>query len=113
MATVSHCRVDEVFAEHKGDGVVAYLAEYLKPFATPILREKEHSTEFLCLNCGSSLNGFLLGTFQWGIVHGEGFCSKCHWPARLYHYLKLPDGTEGRIVFMLQYHPDFVKRKKS
>ncbi len=107
---VNYATVDEVFTVHSGEEFTEYLAEYLKPFASPIFKD-EKKEEFLCLKCGKSLNQFMLGTFQWGLAHGEGFCGKCKWPARLYHYLKLPDGTEGKITLMLQYHPDGVSKK--
>jgi len=32
--------------------------------------------ESKCPNCGTDLGG-LFGTFVWGIIHGEGFCSEC------------------------------------
>ena len=43
--------------------------------------------------CGSHLGGFL-GTFTWGIVHGEGFCSLCKHPARGVHYIANAEGEE-------------------
>jgi len=56
----------------------------------------------LCLCCGAQQLGFLTGRFTWGIVHGEGFCGNCGWPARLYHYID----THQRITLLLQYHPN-------
>lgn len=38
-----------------------------------------------CVDCGMELGG-LLGMFQWGIVHGQGECSRCGFPYVYYHY---------------------------
>lgn len=76
-------------------------SEYLKEsFALP----DAHGT---CLNCGKS------GTFTWGLVHGEGHCAECGWPARLYHFVKGTDGNETRIVRLLQYHPDGIRLRET
>jgi len=43
-----------------------------------------------CPNCNSDLTG-ILGTFKWGIVHGQGFCSHCNSiEFRFYHYIGDP-----------------------
>lgn len=34
-----------------------------------------------------------LGYFTWGLVHGAGFCDRCGWPGRLFHFLAEP-GTD-------------------
>ncbi len=60
-----------------------------------------------CLNCGRQQSG-LLGAFSWGIIHGEGTCS-CGWPARAYHFVKMPNGDEKRLEAVLQYHPDGIE----
>jgi hypothetical protein len=40
-----------------------------------------------CPNCGADLTG-LFSSFNWGIVHGEGYCSECKKVEfRLYHYI--------------------------
>jgi hypothetical protein len=40
-----------------------------------------------CPVCGAELGAFF-GSFQWGLVHGEGFCSQCNKAAfRYYHYI--------------------------
>jgi hypothetical protein len=70
-------------------------AEYLARYAEP-------SAEGACLSCGEAR------TFTWGVTHGEGFCCKCHWPARLYHFIKDAEGKETRVVRLLQYHPDQI-----
>lgn len=43
-----------------------------------------------CPNCNSNLMG-LLGTFEWGIIHGQGFCSCCNVVEfKFYHYIGDP-----------------------
>lgn len=50
-----------------------------------------------CPHCGESLFG-LFGGFQWGIVHGEGYCSNCDKVAfRYYHYVL--DGSKPLQLF--------------
>jgi hypothetical protein len=99
---------------------VAILEEYLKPFAKLVRRpeDAEHKGDdftglrsMRCLACGEPLAG-MLGHFSWGLAHGEGACS-CGWPARAYHYITLPDGSDmmegGRpFICILQYHPDQI-----
>jgi len=41
-----------------------------------------------CPNCGSDLGG-LFGSFQWGLAHGNGYCSECKKVSiKFYHYIK-------------------------
>jgi hypothetical protein len=45
-------------------------------------------------------------TLEWGLVHGEAFCSRCKYPYRVYHR------DIGPIQFLnvgLPYHPDELK----
>lgn len=62
------------------------------------------------LSSGRDILNFL-GTFTWGLAHGEGFCGKCRYPARAYHRVdKL-----GTLNLILQYHPDdlsFTEKEK-
>lgn len=101
---IAHCQVADILtikAGAEGHQVIADLTEYLKPFAAPIYPDGVPPAEDdfaglrgpQCLKCKKPLSG-LLGTFQWGIAHGEGRCANCGWPARAYHYIKLSDGTE-------------------
>lgn len=67
-----------------------------------------------CLCCGRPLSG-MLGTFQWGICHGEGKCTNCGWPARALHYIKDGKGEDlfdRSIPMVLQYHPSQVSSAK-
>lgn len=79
----------------------------------------EYFSQFLapgpCPKCGSQLTGDILkqfiglATFTWGLAHGEGFCSKCKYPARAYHR------NVGPIEFLnmvLPYHPDELEQPK-
>lgn len=77
---------------------------YLEPFHKPVIDDGS----VLCLKCNERLNS----TFRWGLAHGEGACSNCGWPTRLYHKFSLSDGAEQpRLVFCLQYKPSLVKRR--
>lgn len=79
-----------------------YLEEHGHAFALP-------DDKGSCLNCGHRQSG-LLGAFAWGIVHGEGRCAPCGWPARAYHYY----GERDRcFVAILQYHPDHVSIREA
>ena len=61
-----------------------------------------------CILCGKQLGG-LMGTFTWGLVHGEGFCGNCKWPARGKHIIADTDGSElGTLNMILQYHPKLI-----
>lgn len=81
----------------------AAIEAYLKPFAKP-------NDEGKCLSCGTvQLMAALLGGFTYGLVHGEGYCSKCKWPGRANHYFKDKNGEDiGSMRMILQYHPDVV-----
>jgi hypothetical protein len=86
--TVEHCSPQE-----------GLTADYLQHFA-------DWSPENKCLCCGKT------ATFTWGLVHGEGHCYDCGWPARLYHFVKDAEGKETRVVRLLQYHPDEISLSK-
>ena len=45
----------------------------------------------------------LIGSFTWGIAHGDGFCGRCKWPIRLYHFVKLDGPEKKRLVYPLAY----------
>jgi hypothetical protein len=87
------------------EGARRRLGEYLNAFLAPVFDDEK--THVKCPCCGSRVYGggildALLGTFEWGIVHGDGFCSRCKWPIRMYHFVDLDNG-EQRIVFPLAY----------
>lgn len=68
--------------------------DYSKEFLPP--REK-------CIGCDRTLAGFV-GTFTWGLQHGEGTCGNCRYPARAVHFAKNTGGLTFQRI--LQYHPD-------
>ena len=121
IKTIEVCTVSDIGLTITGADappLVAALNKYLEQFAKPI-RHDEKKSNFLvgdleCLNCGRVLNG-ALGTFQWGLCHGEGTCSNCGWPCRLYHSPKDDEGAifEGTLERMLQYHPNCVSKQES
>jgi len=70
------------------------------------------SPEGKCLKCGA-VQGGMFGCFTYGLAHGEGRCGKCGWPGRADHYLKAGGEEFAKLrKYILQYHPDFVGRKK-
>lgn len=59
---------------------------------------------FACPGCG----GDSLGMFTWGIQHGAGFCGRCDWPGRFYHFI---DDSLPRLDLVLWAHPDEVSTR--
>lgn len=62
-----------------------------------------------CLCCGIRLGGHLIeramgvvGGVEWGLVHGEGHCSRCGYPMRGHHQV---DGLGTIRNLFLAYHP--------
>lgn len=111
---LSHCVLEDVFKiEQKIDKptesiekTITEINAYLSIFAKP---ERDEQNYQLCLCCGERLSG-ILGTFRYLIVHGEGECSECGWPARANHY---DFGPVKAFEGVLQYHPDEVREKQS
>lgn len=107
-----HCTVDTVGIKVSGQDaplVIEPLNKYLHTFA---------ATDGKCPHCGTNLGG-LLGSFTWGNVHGEGYCTgahgKCNWPCRAHHRPTFLDGKEifeQTFVNVLPYHPEFVDAVK-
>jgi hypothetical protein len=58
------------------------------------------------LCCGKSLRCHfgmgLFGGFEWGLAHGEGHCTYCHYPMRGHH---LVEGLGTIRNLFLAYHP--------
>lgn len=102
--------------------ILAALDSYFATFAQPELVVGDDGEKTCgnrpCIECGEPLAGGLLGFltseggFEWGLVHGEGHCRKCRWPARAHHFVKDEQGEEilSLTNVVLQYHPDHVKR---
>ncbi len=66
-----------------------------------------------CVGCGARLGARDLldamiggGSFRWGLVHGEGSCARCSYPARAYHR---DIGPISFLPLILQYHPDDLR----
>lgn len=86
----------------------AYFRQFIRP-------PKEGA--MLCVGCGATLVAetqlgqlFGLGSFVWGIAHGEGHCRDCGYPDRAYHR------NVGPIKFLntiLQVHPDELEERAS
>jgi len=89
------------------------LDAYFAPFACRPADEGQP-----CLECGKPLVGLaallLGGGFEWGLIHGEGHCANCKWPARAHHFIKDEAGDDVMTIrnFVLQYHPDVVSRRR-
>lgn len=88
--------------QRERDEIAAKLDPYLADFV-PFQKE--------CICCGRVLVGTApevllgLGTFRWGLCNGEGECSECGWPSRVYH--DVPDAISWELA--LQYHPDALE----
>jgi len=96
-------RFDPDDAPFKLPGDLAVPLGYWDEFAHP---EFDEHNDQLCLSCG------ITSTFKWGIRHGEGACSNCSWPARAFHFFRQNDGTDRRVICVLQYHPSGVVRTR-
>ena len=79
------------------------LLTYLKRFAKPSNIDRS------CIGCGEFMGGF-----EWGLVHGNGFCRVCGWPATLNHFIKVRHGNGLTTIHgvLLQTHPDHVSIDK-
>ena len=91
-------------AEEARTRVLATVNEYLSRFAKPIRPEKDGGLMLgnLKCQCGASLAGFV-GTFQWGLAHGEGSCTSCGYPGRGKHYIDLGEDGELSLPVILLY----------
>jgi len=87
------------------------LNEYLSSFAMPGQRGEGNIIlgGITCISCDTVMDG-ACGSFEWGIAHGEGRCSHCGWPVRVYHFLK-EEGPLEQFSLLLPYHPDVVEQR--
>lgn len=120
-SSVAHATFNDIDAEVKEGGdpkLIEDMTAYLHKFAARKLGDDGRPLAGNpCICCGYDLCGgmvgFLMGSkggFKWGLAHGEGYCSECGWPARLYHFVKDRDGKD-LLTFrhvVLQYHPDGI-----
>ena len=76
---ISQDQIDEI---NKAKGCHLTKQDFLDKGKKVILLEPK------CPKCRSDLGG-LFGTFNWGLVHGTGYCSKCENQIifRCYHYI--------------------------
>jgi len=104
----------ELFSEESREKLSAEsinaMSEYLTGFHDPVFRDNsdEETATILCVKCGSHLySGGLMdamfSTFSWGIVHGDGFCTKCGWNYRMYHTVKCGEKEDPRFTLPLAY----------
>lgn len=121
-ATVRHAAAGDIGATWN-DGAdpkhIEDLDAYLRHFAAPKYGADGKVAEgHPCLHCEEPLAGGLMsllgrGGFEWGLVHGQGHCRNCGWPATAYHFVKDRDGAEllsFRNV-ILQAHPNDIEIK--
>ena len=97
-------------AETLSDEARDRLDEYLRSFLEPQFRhdKDDEPNAIVCPSCkghiySGGIMDALMSGFQWEIVHGEGFCSECGWPIRMYHFVKLDGDEEKRLVFPLAF----------
>jgi len=103
---VQHMTIERFFT---AEAAASLLPSHRQVFET-YLREFAIFNGSVCVcRCGRELGG-ILGSFTWGMVHGEGECGNCGWPARGVHRVTL-EGRESPAFFrvFLPYHPDFVE----
>lgn len=114
---------------------VQIIRDYLSQFCAKVHDPEEANKPVeerheVCPSCGKQFTGLLanlgLGVgVEWGLVHGEGHCSKCRYPYRGHHRIyDLADilesghpreGVEPILVmsnFFLAYHPSQLSRKR-
>lgn len=88
----------------------AYCIEHNRPFVPYTKEAFENYPQYTwavddkCPVCGNSLGDFLFGTFKWGLVNGEGYCTECGADFRYYHYIA--PGTLPLMGFALIGFPD-------
>lgn len=91
-----------------------YFSDFVDPKSTGSTGDGWITGSQNCVQCGRRLDG-LLGTFGWGLAHGEGNCGECGYPSRAHHKIKDEDGepfAEMRNQ-LLQYHPDGLERRET
>jgi len=112
MQQQKHCTIDDIGISITGEDAkptIEAVDLYLHKFA---------STGGKCPKCDAQLGG-LLGSFMWGLVHGEGYCTggfngPCCWPCRALHRIHDSDGREifdRALPVILAYHPEFITQE--
>lgn len=102
-------KLSEVIKETSDpDKAMPVLVEEAQPYFDHFLAVRKD-----CVSCGLALTGWL-GSFVWGLAHGEGYCSSCSYPCRALHVIQTP--TTGTITLrnlVLQYHPNDIVLKET
>jgi len=87
--------------------LIALADEYFANFCA----SEKPDAPIKCPCCGFGL-GVLLGTFVWGIAHGEGTCSSCGYPCRAHHPIYEQGNDEPVMTLqnmVLPYHPSVLE----
>lgn len=104
--------------------IIKALDDYFAPFAQPegemVDGKFKYGERQPCIQCDAPMLGSLVDQFlgeagfTWGLVHGEGHCRHCGWPARLYHFIKDENGEDLATIrnVLLQYHPSVVSKRE-
>ena len=121
-ADLPRMRWNDIFSEGK-DGLTTAQAITLDDyFFHFMVTPKDDDGKEVCPCCRERMQGGVEGTIlqmgglgvslEWGIVHGEAFCSGCGWPYRVYHHDiggKGEDALIKKLVASLPYHPSEMK----
>lgn len=112
-----HCKMEDIFKTYREKkpmpGLREHIQAYFYQFAKPIRDENGNPiTGYLKCRCGERLDG-IIGTFEYGIVHGEGPCRACGWPCRTCHHIEF----QGEEIFhlhgmVLQYHSEVTSKEE-
>jgi hypothetical protein len=101
-----HATVEDIGTAGGAPEALEDLAVYLNHYAKPKPKKEGWFGEAPpCLVCDA------VNSFEWGLVHGEGRCAECGWPATLYHFIKDRNGNDLATIrgVLLQYHPDSIE----
>jgi hypothetical protein len=129
---VRHMVLEDIgeWKEEPKPNVKKALDEYFHRYCSPVSETKiengEEKVQEFCPACGKPFTGLLanlgLGVgIEWGLAHGEGYCSHCRWPYRGHHKIwdqsdldengRPIDGREPLLTInnlFLAYHPENV-----
>lgn len=112
VLSIPKCTLEDVGMSIAGGSsptLAKSLADYFAQFMPPIRTGKENMMMGVKCRCGEYLTGFL-GTFVWGLAHGEGYCRACGHPGRALHILTDNGQPVGELHdTLLLYHPDGLR----
>lgn len=121
-----------VVTEDPDPRTLEVIREYFGKFCAPVYEntDDEAKQRQVCPSCGVFFGGMManlgLGVgIEWGLVHGMGYCSGCHYPYRGHHFVydpneprDDPETGERREPLLtihnlfLAYHPSELRRNK-